>query len=119
MGRCERDGDTVKYFDDNGELHREDGPARIKYVGDYVQEKYYRHGLLHREDGPAVLDKVHGYRAWYLNDDFHRINGPAVTYLNGSKIYYICGELLGFDELTLPELIAYTKAVKEFKKNEN
>ena len=40
-----------EFRDDQGRLHREDGPARIYPSG---RAEWYRHGRLHREDGPAV-----------------------------------------------------------------
>ena len=57
-------GDEVWYKD--GELHREDGPARIHSNGTKV---WYKDGKLHREDGPAVIKKD-GTKRWYLNGEF-------------------------------------------------
>jgi hypothetical protein len=34
-------------------------------------------GELHREDGPA-LEYPNGYKAWFINGKRHRINGPAI-----------------------------------------
>jgi len=35
---------------------------------------------LHREDGPAVVYKNGSYKAWYINGELHRIDGPAREY---------------------------------------
>ena len=44
---------------------------------------YNDRGQLHREDGPAVIMK-NGYRAWLLNGDYHREDGPARMWPDGS-----------------------------------
>lgn len=45
------------YLDEEGLLHREDGPAWIEYdpAGDLYLEMYLINGDCHREDGPAVI----------------------------------------------------------------
>ena len=62
----------------HGELHREDGPAVIHQNG---TEIWYRHGEKHREDGPAFIAK--DKNVWYFNGQYHRIDGPAVEYKDG------------------------------------
>jgi antitoxin component YwqK of YwqJK toxin-antitoxin module len=44
-----------EWFNKNGRLHREDGPARIWYYenGNPKHEDYYKNGKHHRENGPA------------------------------------------------------------------
>ncbi len=64
--------------DDNGELHRINGPAVIDSDGD---ETWYYHGYVDRVDGPAVIVYYNGRRVreeWRRNDKLHRKNGPAV-----------------------------------------
>jgi hypothetical protein len=39
------------WFDENGEIHREDGPAFISAHGD---KQWEIHGINHRLDGPAI-----------------------------------------------------------------
>ena len=48
-------------------------------------------GNLHRTDGPAVEDE-NGYQAWYLNGKQHRVGGPAVVYANGTRAWFIHGK---------------------------
>jgi len=48
---------------------------------------------LHREDGPAV-ERADGTKWWYLNDDLHREDGPAIEYASGSKAWYLNDEEL-------------------------
>lgn len=59
-----KDG-VVRWFDGDGLLHREEGPAFIKdgFNG------YYRHGALHREDGPAycsILERLYYFEGKYF-----------------------------------------------------
>jgi antitoxin component YwqK of YwqJK toxin-antitoxin module len=71
------------YYQDD-ELHKEDGPAMIKYYsnGQVGIEKYFINGKLHRLDGPAsILYYSNGNieSEYYCNNNLkHRIDGPAV-----------------------------------------
>jgi hypothetical protein len=76
--------DRVEYRNEQGQLHREDGPAIVYKDGKY----YYINGLLHREDGPAVEYKD-GSVVYYKNGLKHREDGPAVIRANGKKEYWI------------------------------
>jgi hypothetical protein len=52
-----------QWFNSQGQLHREDGPAVIWPNGG---KEWRINGKLHREDGPAhVFDKYNIY--WYIN----------------------------------------------------
>lgn len=46
---------TVKYYNAKGELHRDDGPAKLFKGGAML---WYRNGKLHRTDGPAIEDST-------------------------------------------------------------
>ena len=35
-----------------------------------------------------------GNKAWYLNDELHREDGPAIEYANGVKYWYLNGKHL-------------------------
>ena len=48
---------------------------------------YYKHGKYHRKDGPAVEYK-NGTKEWWVNGKRHREDGPAIEYANGSKCWY-------------------------------
>ena len=56
--------------------------------------KYYfkdkRMVIRHRVDGPAI-EYVDGTKVWYVNGKSHRIDGPAFEYSDGSKHWYING----------------------------
>jgi len=57
------------------------------YMKEYRNDK----GLLHRIDGPAVIF-VDGSKGWYKNGHLHRLNGPAIIYACGTKFWYIKGK---------------------------
>lgn len=47
---------------------------------------------LHKEDGPAMIWDD-GTKAWYVNGQLHREDGPAVEYADGSRSWYFNGKL--------------------------
>lgn len=112
------DQDGTKQWFLNGERHRKDGPAVIWTSGD---KEWWLHGKCHRTDGPAI-DYVSGHKAWYIEGQslseqefykkyphremdrwgnvrwykdgkFHREDGPAIEYNNGTKHWYQHGKL--------------------------
>jgi len=56
-------------------------------------EWYNMEGQLHREDGPAV-EYANGDKYYYINGKYHREDGPAMEWRNGYKCYYINGKCL-------------------------
>jgi len=48
-------------------------------------------GKLHREDGPAI-ERFDGSKWWCINNKLHRENGPAIEGPNGNKQWYINGK---------------------------
>ena len=60
-------------------------------------------GQLHRLDGPAV-EWADGTKIWYQNDQPHRLDGPAVEWANGTKAWY-----LNRIEMTEEEFLAKTQ----------
>ena len=75
----------TEWYNKNGKLHREDGPA-IEYTDG--SKYWYLNGKLHREDGPAI-ECANGAKRWYINGFLHREDGPAVEYTNGRTEYWI------------------------------
>ena len=47
-------------------------------------------GLLHRENCPAVT-YTDGTKYWVLNGEIHRVDGPAIIYGDGTKRWYLNG----------------------------
>ena len=58
--------------------------CKINSDGDKI---WYLNNLFHREDGPAY-EWADGTKFWYLNGELHREDGPAIEYPNGSKYWY-------------------------------
>ncbi len=48
-------------------------------------------GKLHRVNGPAI-EYVDGDKSWYLNGERHRIDGPAVEWADGTKEWWLNGK---------------------------
>jgi len=79
---------NICYYNEQGQLHREDGPA-VEYAnGD---KSWYINGLRHKEDGPAV-EYADGTKAWYINGKLHREDGPAIEWVDGDKEWWINGK---------------------------
>lgn len=76
------------YWTEDGEFHRDDGPAVIYKDG---SQHWYFHGQRHRIGGPAVIE-ASGTEHWYLCGKAHRIDGPAIIFANGDKRWYVYGE---------------------------
>jgi hypothetical protein len=51
-------------------------------------KRWYLGDELHREDGPAV-EWIDGDKWWFLNGKLHRTDGPAVEGLNENKYWYL------------------------------
>jgi len=47
---------------------------------------HYLNDKFHREDGPAK-EWRNGDKEWFLNGILHREDGPAIDFANGDKIY--------------------------------
>ena|ERR1700735_1249610 len=91
-----------EYFYCDDELHREDGPAVIKYnyAFDTAEESYYLHGKRHRKNGPAVIVRNSDgstVEEYHRNGKLDRTDGPAIVIRNsdGSTVeeYYRNGGL--------------------------
>jgi len=63
-------------------------------IDKYGTKRWYLNNQLHREDGPAV-EYYTGDKAWYLYGQLHRIDGPATEWFNGYKSWYFRGKLIG------------------------
>ena len=77
----------IRFYNDKGELHREDGPA-IEWSNG--SKNWCINGKLHREDGPAII-LSNGYKGWLINGKKHRVDGPAIEWYDGTKWWYLNG----------------------------
>jgi hypothetical protein len=80
---------TKRWYNENGQLHREDGPAVERANGN---NEWWLNGNLHRENGPAI-ELASGTKFWILNGKVHRKDGPAREWANGTKQWYKNGKL--------------------------
>ena len=56
-------------------------------------KRYYLNDQYHRIDGPAI-EYTNGSKYWFLHDQLHRVDGPAYEYAGGYKAWYINGKEL-------------------------
>jgi hypothetical protein len=62
-----------------------------KEVNKFGDKRYYNSkGRKHRVDGPAV-EYTDGTKIWYLNGRLHRIDGPAGVWSDGDKFWFLKG----------------------------
>jgi len=59
-------------------------------------------GQYHRTDGPAV-EWADGTKQWCIHDKLHRTDGPAVEYANGTKQWYFKGKQISEKEFNSNE----------------
>jgi hypothetical protein len=53
-------------------------------------KEWFLNDQVHREDGPA-MESDDGTKYWYTNGLINRKDGPAIEYANGNKAWYING----------------------------
>jgi hypothetical protein len=64
-------------------------------INDLGNKFYYKDKemtIFHREDGPAY-EGSNGTKKWYLNGELHREDGPAVEWFDGSEEWWLNNEL--------------------------
>lgn len=76
----------VCWLDENGEVHRADGPA--EETEHDIEWRF--HGKYHRVDGPAVITQSSSI--WWLNGKIHREGGPAIIMADGGQVWMFHGE---------------------------
>ena len=65
---------------------------KLMKLGRYKKLHLNSDGEFHRTDGPAI-EYEDGSKDWYLNGKLHRTDGPAIEYSNGSTYWYLNGRL--------------------------
>ena len=60
-------------------------------------KRWYLNDKYHRTDGPAI-EYYNGDKQWFLNGKHHRTDGPAIEYSNGRKFWYLNGEELSQED---------------------
>jgi hypothetical protein len=85
--RCETNKfGTKRWFDENGELHRLDGPA---------------------------VEWRHGSKAWWVNGKRHRLDGPATELASNFKEWYVNDKELTKEEFEQHPLVVFYRLCKE------
>jgi len=97
------DDGTIHWRLPCGLSHRVDGPAIVYPSG---EKRWLQNGQLHREDGPAIEGvgpggEFMGLEQWALNGKTHRVGGPAATYECGTEYWMQEGELHRIDGAAL------------------
>lgn len=59
---------------------------------------WYLNDQLHRTDGPALITKT-DTKYWFQHGKNHRTDGAAIIYPNGHKVWYINGYNVANSEL--------------------
>lgn len=111
---------TTKFWrNEQGQLHRTDGPA-IEYA--HGGKAWYLNGTLYRiiyakgsqewfnEQGQRDRIERPAYendrrKEWYQNGRLHRIDGPAIEYADGRKEYWFQGRKLTVKTVMIKKLI--------------
>ena len=62
----------------------------VKVFSDRTE--WFKNNKFHRLDGPAI-EYVNGTKYWYKEGKFHRLDGPAIEYASGSKSWFKEGKL--------------------------
>lgn len=75
---------------------------------------WYLNNEFHREDGPALIT-ADGDVFWYKHGAFHREDGAAVIYANGTRKCFVNGELHRIDG---PAIIWNDNSIEWFIRNE-
>jgi hypothetical protein len=60
------------------------------FTNAYGDKYWYQNGELHREDGPAI-EFANGTKYWFAHGKLHRVDGPAMEYADGEKSWYLNG----------------------------
>ena len=60
----------------------------------YGAKYYYLNEKFHREDGPTI-EWADGSKFWHKNEQLHREDGPAVERGNGDKDWYLDDKCYG------------------------
>jgi phage terminase Nu1 subunit (DNA packaging protein) len=77
-------------------------------------KRWYIDDELHRENGPAI-EYADGDRFWYIDGKLHREDGPAIERAGGYEAWYINGSELTqeqFNQRTAKNLTPSVKVVE-------
>lgn len=82
---CDDGSIKTIYMNHNEHIHRDDGPAvTIEHVDGTIDEMWYQNDILHRETGPAIIKYKGKLQKYYSNGKLNNKDGPAVIYNESS-----------------------------------
>jgi len=67
----------------------------IDYFGN---KNWYKNGDHHRLNGPAIK-YMDGETHWWINGQTHRLDGPAIISSKGEKYWYYYNEYINVDNI--------------------
>jgi len=70
------------------------------YINQYGNKIYYKDRALtklHRLDGRPAVEYADGSKEWYVNGQLHRLDGPACEAANGYKLWCVGGRIHRLD----------------------
>ena len=73
-------------------VNYEAGAPKAIISGIGYAEGWFLNNEIHRDDGPAITFKD-SERHWYRYDYFYNLNGPTIIKPSGKKYYHIDGVL--------------------------
>jgi hypothetical protein len=115
------DGPAVEWADGNrewyidGKPHRSDGPA-IEYASG--RREWWVDDKLHRLDGPAI-ERPDGSKEWWFNGRRHRLDGPAIEWASGDKAWWVDDTLLSQEQFDRHPLVVFYRLAKKKKKDKS
>ena len=101
-------------------LHIKVDERKYYYKDGTVSVGVHLNRILHRLCGPAI-EYVSGTKVWFIDNKIHRIDGPAVEWHTGNKNWYIENERLTEEEFNQHPLVIehkFQKALEEELLNE-
>ena len=112
-----------EYFNDNGQLHKEDGPARQRWYenGQLRFQAYFINGRRHNEQGPARQRWYENgqleFQEYYINDQLHNEQGPALECWNENGQLCLQEYWIEGNEITETEFKSMIPSVKSASKS--
>jgi hypothetical protein len=64
-------------------------------IDEFGNKRWFVNNKLHRIDGPAI-EYINGEKNWWVNGKLHRTDGPAAEYTSGER-WYLDNQVYTFD----------------------
>lgn len=81
----------IKYFSDGSYTeYCSENWYSVDFSCNCTRKYFNDNGMVHRLDGPAI-EHANGHKEWWVNGKRHRLDGSAIETVNGEGKYYIDG----------------------------